>query len=145
MSATVSTGAWNEAVGSVWTSDGRVRKNLAPEYGIPHMTIVVLVFVFVLVLVFVFVLVFAVLAEIIASRSPRVRRAHPRALVGIAPIELVLQSLPLPVGSTERAGLAAASHVASYVLMLAVVTVNRRVHGAVLMATGLIWTWLWSR
>jgi hypothetical protein len=56
---------------------------------------------------------------------------------GLAPIALVLQSVPMPVGSAERAGLAAASLVSSYVLLLAVVTVNRRVPGAALMAAGL--------
>ena len=56
---------------------------------------------------------------------------------GLAPIALVLQSVPVPVGNAQRAGLAAASLVSSYVLLLAVLAVNRRVPGAALMAAGL--------
>jgi len=86
----------------------------------------------------VLVLAFAVLAGIIAGGSPRFLEHIRVHWWGLAPIALVLQSFPLPVGSAERAGLAAASVVASYVLLLAVVAVNRRVPGAALMATGLM-------
>ena len=86
----------------------------------------------------VLVLALAVLAGIIAGGSVRFLEHIRVHWWGLAPIALVLQSFPLPVGSAERAGLAAASLVASYVLLLAVVAVNRRVPGAALMATGLM-------
>ena len=56
----------------------------------------------------------------------------------LAPIALALQVLPIASGTPERAGFAAASLVASYVLLLAVVAVNRRVPGSVLMGVGLL-------
>lgn len=56
----------------------------------------------------------------------------------LAPIALALQALPTPAGSADRAGLAAASLVASYVLLLAVVAINRRVPGSALMVVGLL-------
>lgn len=86
----------------------------------------------------VLVLALAVLAGITAGGSVRFLEHIRVHWWGLAPIALVLQSFPLPVGSAERAGLAAASLVASYVLLLAVVAVNRRVPGAALMATGLM-------
>src|SRR6266496_3383018 len=57
---------------------------------------------------------------------------------GIAFIALALQALPISGGNEDRIGLAAASLVASYVLLLAVVVVNRRVPGAAFMAAGLM-------
>lgn len=83
------------------------------------------------------ILAFAVLAGILSGGSLRFLGHLQVHWWGVAPIALVLQSLPMPVGSAERAGLAAASLVASYVLLLAVVAVNRRVPGAALMAAGL--------
>ena len=56
----------------------------------------------------------------------------------LAPIALALQVMPIASGSPQRTGFAAASLVASYVLLLAVVAVNRRVPGSVLMAVGLL-------
>jgi hypothetical protein len=56
----------------------------------------------------------------------------------LAPIGLGLQMVRVPGGSASRVGLAAATLVASYVLLLAVVVVNRRVPGAALMAAGLV-------
>lgn len=53
----------------------------------------------------------------------------------LAPIALALQVVPAPAG---RAGLAAAMLVASYLLLLAVVGVNRRVPGAAAMGIGLL-------
>ena len=83
------------------------------------------------------ILALAVGAGLLAGGSLRVLerfRAHWWAL---APIALALQVIPIASGSAERTGFAAASLVASYVLLLAVVAVNRRVPGSVLMAVGL--------
>ena len=57
---------------------------------------------------------------------------------GVAFVALALQVLPIHGGTEDRIGLAAASLVASYVLLLAVVGVNRRVPGAAFMAAGLL-------
>lgn len=83
------------------------------------------------------ILALAVLAGILSGGSLRFLERLRVHWWGLAPIALVLQSVPMPVGSAERAGLAAASLVSSYVLLLAVVAVNRRVPGAALMAAGL--------
>lgn len=83
------------------------------------------------------ILAVAVLAGILSGGSPRFLERVRVHWWGLAPIALVLQWVPIPVGSAERAGLAAASLAASYVLLLAVVGVNRRVPGAALMAAGL--------
>lgn len=83
------------------------------------------------------VLALAVGAGLLAGGSLRFLerlRVHWWAL---APIALALQLIPVASGSPERAGFAAASLVASYVLLLAVVAVNRRVPGSVFMAVGL--------
>jgi hypothetical protein len=56
---------------------------------------------------------------------------------GIALVALVVRSGPFPVGSGQLAGYAAAALVSSYVLLLAVLAVNRRFPGAALMAVGL--------
>ena len=91
-----------------------------------HLTIVVLV------------LALAVFAGILAGGSLRFLERIRVHWWGLAPVALVLQSMPISVGSADRAGLAAATLVVSYVLLLAVVAVNRRVPGAALMATGLM-------
>lgn len=83
------------------------------------------------------ILALAVLAGLLSGGSPRFLERLRVHWWGLAPIALVLQSVPIPIGSAERAGLAAASLVTSYVLLLAVVVVNRRVPGAALMAAGL--------
>ena len=56
----------------------------------------------------------------------------------LAPIALAVQVIPIGSGSAQRAGFAAASLVASYVLLLAVIALNRRVPGSVFMAVGLL-------
>ena len=86
----------------------------------------------------VLVLALAVTAGILSGGSPRLLERIRVHWWGLALVALVLQSMPLEVGSAERAGFAAASLVASYVLLLAVVAVNRRVPGAELMAIGLM-------
>ncbi|MEO8424389.1 MAG: DUF5317 family protein [Actinomycetota bacterium] len=83
------------------------------------------------------ILALAVLAGILSGGSGRFLERLRVHWWGLAPIALVLQAVPVPVGSAQRAGLAAASLVSSYVLLLAVVAVNRRVPGAALMAAGL--------
>ena len=83
------------------------------------------------------ILTLAVLAGILSGGSMRFLERLRVHWWGLAPIALVLQSVPLPVGSAQRSGLAATSLVSSYVLLLAVVAVNRRVPGAALMAAGL--------
>jgi hypothetical protein len=83
------------------------------------------------------ILALAVLAGILSGGSMRFLERLRVHWWGLAPIALVLQSAPVPVGSAQRAGLAAASLVSSYVLLLAVVAVNRRVPGAALMVAGL--------
>ena len=83
------------------------------------------------------ILALAVLAGILSGGSMRFLERLRVHWWGLAPIALVLQSVPLPVGSAQRSGLAATSLVSSYVLLLAVVAVNRRVPGAALMAAGL--------
>ena len=83
------------------------------------------------------ILTLAVLAGILSGGSMRFLERLRVHWWGLAPIALVLQSVPLPVGSAQRSGLAAASLVSSYVLLLAVVAVNRRVPGAAFMAAGL--------
>jgi hypothetical protein len=83
------------------------------------------------------ILALAVIAGILSGGSMRFLERLRVHWWGLAPIALVLQAVPVPVGSAQRAGLAAASLVSSYVLLLAVVAVNRRVPGAVLMAAGL--------
>jgi hypothetical protein len=82
-------------------------------------------------------LALAVLAGIFNGGSLRLLEGLRVHWWGLAPIALILQSLPIRGGSSERAGVAAASLASSYVLLLAVVTVNRRVPGAALMAAGL--------
>ena len=71
----------------------------------------------ILMTIVVLVLALAVLAGIIAGGSVRFLERIRVHWWGLAPVALVLQSIPLPVGSAERAGLAAASLVASYVLL----------------------------
>ena len=83
------------------------------------------------------VLGLAVLAGILSGGSVRFLERLQVHWWGLAPIALALQSVPIPEGSAERAGLAAASLVVSYLLLLAVVAVNRRVPGAGVMAVGL--------
>jgi uncharacterized protein DUF5317 len=83
------------------------------------------------------ILALAVLAGILGGGSIRFLERLRVHWWGLAPIALVLQSVPLPVGSAERAGSAAAMLVSSYVLLLAVIAVNRRVPGAAFMAAGL--------
>lgn len=83
------------------------------------------------------VLALAVLAGLLTGGSIRFLERFRVHWWGLAPIALVLQSVPVPVGTAQRAGLAAASLVSSYVLLLAVIGVNRRVPGAALMAVGL--------
>ena len=86
------------------------------------------------------ILALAVLAGVLSGGSARYLGHLQVHWWGLAPIALVLQSAPIPVGSAERSGLAAAALVSSYVLLLAVVAVNRRVPGAALMAVGLTMT-----
>jgi hypothetical protein len=83
------------------------------------------------------ILALAVLAGVLSGGSARYLSHLQVHWWGLAPIALVLQSAQIPVGSAERSGLAAAALVSSYVLLLAVVAVNRRVPGAALMAAGL--------
>lgn len=83
------------------------------------------------------ILILAVLAGLLSGGSPRFLERLRVHWWGLAPIALVLQSVPIPVGNAERAGLEAAALVSSYVLLLGVVIVNRRVPGAALMAAGL--------
>jgi hypothetical protein len=85
----------------------------------------------------VLLLVLAVLAGIFSGGSARFLGRLRVHWWGLAPIALVLQSAPISTDSVDRAGLAAASLVTSYALLLAVVAVNRRVPGAALMAAGL--------
>ena len=92
-----------------------------------------------LVMIFVLlILALAVLAGLLSGGSIRFLDRFRVHWWGLAPIALVLQSVPVPVGTAQRAGLAAASLVSSYVLLLAVIAVNRRVPGAALMAAGLM-------
>jgi hypothetical protein len=83
------------------------------------------------------ILVLAVVAGLLAGGSIRFLERFRVHWWALAPIALALQVMPIASGSPERAGLAAASLVASYVLLLAVVAVNRRVPGSVFMAVGL--------
>ena len=83
------------------------------------------------------ILALAVLAGVLSGGSARYLGHLQVHWWALAPIALVLQSAPIPVGSAERSGFAAAALVSSYVLLLAVVAVNRRVPGAALMAAGL--------
>lgn len=83
------------------------------------------------------ILILAVLAGLLSGGSPRFLERLRVHWWGLAPIALVLQSVPIPVGNAERAGLEAAALVSSYVLLLGVVIVNRRVPGAAFMAAGL--------
>lgn len=81
------------------------------------------------------VLGLSVIAGLLAGgsiRSLERARIHWWAL---APIALALQVIPAPAG---RAGLATAMLVTSYLLLLAVVGVNRRVPGAAAMGIGLM-------
>lgn len=84
------------------------------------------------------ILALAVGAGLIAGGSLRFLERFRVHWWALAPIALVLQVVPIASGSAERAGFAAASLVASYVLLLAVVAVNRRVPGSALMAVGLL-------
>lgn len=84
------------------------------------------------------ILALAVGAGLLAGGSLRFLERFRVHWWALAPIALVLQIMPIADGSAERAGFAAASLVASYVLLLAVVAVNRRVPGSGLMAVGLL-------
>jgi uncharacterized protein DUF5317 len=57
---------------------------------------------------------------------------------GLAFVALALQAIPIRGAGSDRVGMAVGSLLASYVLLLAVVAVNRRVPGAALMAVGLL-------
>ena len=83
------------------------------------------------------ILALAVLAGLLSGGSIRYLERFRVHWWALAPIALALQSVPVPAGTAQRAGLAAASLVSSYVLLLAVIAVNRRVPGAALMAAGL--------
>jgi hypothetical protein len=88
--------------------------------------------------VVVLILVLAILAGVLAGGSLRsLERIHIHWW-GIAFVALALQAFPISGASANRAGLAAGSLVASYVLLLAVISVNRHVPGALLMAAGLL-------
>jgi uncharacterized protein DUF5317 len=84
------------------------------------------------------ILALAVLAGLLSGGSIRYMERFRVHWWALAPIALVLQSVPVPAGTAQRTGLAAASLVSSYVLLLAVIAVNRRVPGAALMAAGLM-------
>jgi hypothetical protein len=84
------------------------------------------------------ILALAVGAGLLAGGSLRFLERFRVHWWALAPIALLLQVIPIATGSAERAGFAAATLVASYVLLLAVVAVNRRVPGSVLMAVGLL-------
>ncbi len=83
------------------------------------------------------ILALAVLAGIVSGGSVRFLERLRVHWWGLALIALVVQSVPVPAGSAQRTGLAAASLVLSYVLLLAVLVVNHRVPGAAVMAAGL--------
>ena len=84
------------------------------------------------------ILALAVLAGLLSGGSIRYLERFRVHWWALAPIALVLQSVPVPAGTAQRTGLAAASLVSSYALLLAVIAVNRRVPGAALMAAGLM-------
>ena len=84
------------------------------------------------------ILALAVLAGLFAGGSLRFLERFRVHWWALAPVGLGLQALPTPAGSAQRVGIAAAALVVSYLLLLAVVAVNRRVPGAALMATGLV-------
>ncbi|MGH2967098.1 MAG: DUF5317 domain-containing protein [Solirubrobacterales bacterium] len=79
----------------------------------------------------------AVIAGVFAGGSLRFLERFRIHWWALAPIALALQLIPAPRGSADREALAVTMLVASYVLLLAVVAVNRRVPGAPLMALGL--------
>lgn len=83
------------------------------------------------------VLALAVLGGILSGGSPRLLERVRVHWWGLALIALALQSGPFPVGSAQLAKLAATGLVSSYLLLLAVLAVNRRFPGAALMAAGL--------
>ena len=84
------------------------------------------------------ILAAAILAGLLTGGSVRFLERFRVHWWALAPIGLALQALPTPAGSAQRVGLAAAALVVSYLLLLAVVAVNRRVPGAALMAVGLV-------
>jgi len=84
------------------------------------------------------ILALAVIAGLATGGSLRFLERSRIHWWALAPIALVLQLIPMLGGSAGRVGLAAAMLVTSYVLLLAVVAVNRHVPGAALMATGLL-------
>ena len=84
------------------------------------------------------ILALAIVAGVIAGGSFRSLERIRIHWWGVAFVALALQVLPIHGGTEDRIGLAAASLVASYVLLLAVVGVNRRVPGAAFMAAGLL-------
>lgn len=56
----------------------------------------------------------------------------------LAPLGVALQAVPIPAGWDRRETIGWTTLVASYVVLLAFVAVNRRIPGAALMATGLL-------
>jgi hypothetical protein len=57
---------------------------------------------------------------------------------GLAPVGVALQAIPIPASWDERQTIGWVTLVASYVVLLAFVAVNRRIPGAALMAAGLL-------
>ena len=84
------------------------------------------------------ILALAVGAGLLAGGSLRFLERFRVHWWALAPIALALQFIPIATENAERAGFAAASLVASYVLLLAVIAVNRRVPGSAFMAVGLL-------
>ena len=84
------------------------------------------------------ILALAVAAGVVAGGSLRSLERIRIHWWGLAFVALALQAVPIRGVGASRIGLAATSLVASYVLLLAVVAVNRRVPGATLMTAGLV-------
>jgi hypothetical protein len=84
------------------------------------------------------IIALAIAAGVVAGGSLRSLERIRIHWWGIAFIALALQAVPISGGNENRIGVAAATLVASYVLLLAVIAVNRRVPGAAFMAAGLL-------
>jgi hypothetical protein len=90
-----------------------------------------------LVAILLVILSIAALVGIIGGGSLRFLERFRVHWWGLAPIALLLKMVPGAGSSADSVGLAAAALVASYLVLLAVVTVNRRAPGTLIMAAGL--------